>query len=104
MLTEVRHLIFESDTDESSPAYVPRTQGPANGFALLGQEHSAHAAFAKRTNDPIPAEVVISGGRGRCIDRLSFGFFRSGRTIESTEDKTLRARPAGSSEPNSAPH
>jgi hypothetical protein len=33
--------------------------------------------------------------RGRRIDGLSCGFFRSGRTTESAEDKTLRAQPGG---------
>ena len=43
-----------------------KSHTPANGFALLGQVHGAHAAFAKRTNDPIPAEVVITRCRGCC--------------------------------------
>ncbi len=36
---------------------------PANGFALLGQVHGAHTPFAKRSNDLISAEVVLTGCR-----------------------------------------
>ena len=64
---------------------------PANRFTLLRQIHGAHAAFTKCTNDPIPAEVVITHCRSCCIDGLSCGFFPSGRTIESAQDKTPRA-------------
>ena len=66
-----------------------KSHTPANGLALLGQVHGAHAAFAKRTNDSITAEVVITGCRRCCIEGLSSGFFCSGRTIESAQDKTL---------------
>jgi hypothetical protein len=71
-----------------------KSHTPANGFVLLGQVHSAHAALAERTNDPISAEVVITGRR--CyLEGLSSGFFCSGQTIESAQDKTLRAQSGG---------
>ena len=38
---------------------------PANGLALLGQVHGAHAPFAYRSKDLITAEVVITGSRCR---------------------------------------
>ena len=43
----------------------------------------------------ITAEVVVTGSRCRCIDGLSFGFFRADRTIESAQDQTLRAQSGG---------
>jgi hypothetical protein len=47
-------------------------QVAANGLALLNQVHRAHAAFAQRSKDVIPAEIVITGFRRRDIEGLSF--------------------------------
>ena len=44
---------------------------PANGFALFGQVHGAHATFAQRSNDLIAAEIVIACRRSSSIDGLS---------------------------------
>jgi hypothetical protein len=67
----------------------------ANGFALLGQVHSAHTPFAERSKDVITAEIVITGCPCRCIDGLSSGFVRANRTIERAQDQTLRAQSGG---------
>jgi len=59
------------------------------------QVHRAHTPFAYGPNDPISAEVVITGCRCRCIDGLSSGFFRANRTIEGAKDQTLMAQSRG---------
>jgi hypothetical protein len=67
----------------------------ANGFALLGQVHGAHASFPDWPDDRIKAEVVITGCRPRTIDGLSSKIVRANRTIESALDQTLRAQSRG---------
>ena len=68
---------------------------PANRFALLGEVHGAHTAFADGPNDVITAEVVITGWSRRCIDGLGSGFICANRTIESALDQTLRTQSRG---------
>src|SRR6202035_1810803 len=43
----------------------------ANGLALLGQVHSAHAPFAQRSKDLIAPEVVIPDWRYGGVHRLN---------------------------------
>ncbi|MGD0365730.1 MAG: hypothetical protein ABSC93_33010, partial [Bryobacteraceae bacterium] len=68
---------------------------PANGFALLGQVHRAHAAFPQRSEDVISDKVLISGYRGSRVDALSSRCVRTKRTIESALDQALRAQSRG---------
>src|SRR5262249_42220362 len=71
------------------------SHAPANGLELLRQVYGAHASFAERSKNTITAEVVIVGCRCRCTDGLSSGFFCAKRTIEHTQDQTLRAQSGG---------
>jgi hypothetical protein len=68
---------------------------PANGLKLFRQVYGAHASFTKRSKNTITAEVIFTGSRYYRIDGLTSGLVRAERTIESTEDETLRAQSGG---------
>ncbi len=72
-----------------------KSHAPANGFTLLGEINGAHAPFAQRSKDTIPAEVVITSSAFRCIDGAGSGFVRSNRTLECAQDQTLRTQSGG---------
>src|SRR5262249_48135731 len=68
----------------------------ANRLKLLGQVHRAHPPFTYGSKNLIPAEIVITGCRCRCIDGLGDGsIIRTNRTIKCPSDQTPRAQSGG---------
>src|SRR5579864_1291056 len=67
----------------------------ANRFALLGEVHGSHTAFAKRSKDMITAEVVIRDSWRHCVDGFNSGVVAAKRTLEHALHQALGAQSRG---------